>query len=137
MIQREIWDYIELWTKRNDRLLDHFHSEWQPTLEYLIKKGEQLEYEKCYYESFNQIWVQSLFVGTIMSLTPSGKFYAPFANSNVKIKEAALDELWYEFIEKGLKDYPFCLTLSEYDGCDLLIQRSYDENPEEDREYED
>jgi len=43
---------------------------------------EDMEWEEDYNDPDRQR--RAIFLGTVMSLTPSGKFYTPFANSNVE-----------------------------------------------------
>lgn len=46
------------------------------------------ELEKQSWEVEEDFETRRLFVGTVMSLTPSGKFYTPWANSNVEVCES-------------------------------------------------
>jgi len=45
----------------------------------------QLNGEEPEYDEENDIWTKTIFLGSVMNLTPSGKYYVPFAHSNVEI----------------------------------------------------
>ena len=89
--------------------------------------------------------IASLFVGTVFSLTPSGKYYLPFACSNVELcprckgtgqtkngkhctwcdglgsREAYLDELWNDTLEEKASEYDLFLFSGEGDPCDIFV----------------
>ena len=89
--------------------------------------------------------IASLFVGTVFSLTPSGKYYMPFACSNVELcprckgtgqtkngkhcawcdglgsREAYLDQVWCETVESEGDKRGICLESGEGDPCDLFL----------------
>lgn len=91
-------------------------------------------------EDFNFLCVQSTFIGTIFTLTPSGKLYTPYANSNIKrcnsclgsgcddclhegAIEVAQDRVWKEELEKKLLKIGLFLY---YDDADIFVGRSLD-----------
>lgn len=47
--------------------------------------NEQLENAEAEYDEENDFWFKSIYLGTMMSLIPSGKYYTPFAYSDVEI----------------------------------------------------
>jgi len=63
---------------------------------------------------------RQVYLGTIFSLMPSGKYYTPFACSNVTDDEAAQDEAWRNQAEAELDLIGACLVSGEGDPCDLF-----------------
>jgi hypothetical protein len=63
----------------------------------------------------------SIFLGTVMSLTPSGKYYTPWANSNVTPNDIANDALWYEALDAVAESYDGWVESGEGDPCDLFV----------------
>jgi hypothetical protein len=55
-----------------------------------------------------------------MALCPSGKYYTPFACSNVTDAEAEADEEWYEAAKAGLEAIGASLESGDGDPCDLF-----------------
>lgn len=89
----------------------------------------------------------SIYIGSVFSIMPSGKFYMPWACSNVNLcsrckgkgcsycgflgsREAFEDDLMYEQIEFYLDKFKFPVWLEsgEGDPCDLFIVRSLELN---------
>ncbi len=64
--------------------------------------------EGCYY------------LGSVLSLTPSGKFYMPWACSNVTEAEVLLDEEWWEDLEEVAAEYGMYIFSGEGDPCDIF-----------------
>ena len=62
----------------------------------------------------------SIFLGTVFALTPSGKYYMPWACSNVTDEEAAKDEAWYEALDAVVESYGGWIESGEGDPCDLF-----------------
>lgn len=67
-----------------------------------------------------------VFLGTVFALTPSGKYYMPWACSNVTEEEANQDEEWREAVEEELAKHGMFLTSGEGDPCDLFAGESRD-----------
>jgi hypothetical protein len=65
----------------------------------------------CYYKC--------IFIGTVFNMTPSGKFYVPFARSNVTDKEGLKDEIWRETMEEILEEHDLYMMNGE--GCSTDI----------------
>jgi len=63
----------------------------------------------------------SIFLGTVFVLTPSGKYYMPWACSNVTEEEALEDALWYEALEAVAESYDGWIESGEGDPCDLFV----------------
>ena len=81
------------------------------------EKGAQFDFDRLRKAMDREPWVdaeeilegaepgqeaRSLFLGTVFGITPSGKIYMPWANSNVVEEEAIADEEWREELEKSL-----------------------------------
>lgn len=64
--------------------------------------------------------VATVYLGSILALSPSGKVYMPWS-SNVTEKEAFRDERWRESLERQLGKY--WLESGEGDPCDLFAVR--------------
>lgn len=47
----------------------------------------QLNGEEPEFDEENNMWTKHIYIGSVMSLLPSGKYYMPFACSNVEICE--------------------------------------------------
>lgn len=62
-----------------------------------------------------------IFLGTRMALTPSGKYYTSWANSNVTQEEAEADEAWFEGVEAELATINATLESGADDPCDLFV----------------
>lgn len=89
--------------------------------------------------------IASCFIGTVFSLTPSGKYYLPFACSNVEdcsrchgtgktangkdctwccglgSREAYLDELWQEELDRQCDKVGIFSFSGDGDPCDLFV----------------
>lgn len=70
------------------------------------------------------------FLGTVMALTPSGKYYTSWANSNVTDEEAELDEQWSEALGTVAEQYGLFVTSGEGDPCDIFVGISIDKDDE-------
>lgn len=62
-----------------------------------------------------------VFLGSCFSLAPSGKYYQPWACSNVTEEEVDADEVWYEALEVEAAKHNLFVTASEGDPCDIMI----------------
>jgi len=67
-----------------------------------------------------------VFLGTVFSLYPSGKFYMPWACSNVEEWEAELDEIFREALDKEAESIGCWITCGEGDACDVFIGQCVD-----------
>ena len=63
----------------------------------------------------------SIFLGTVFALTPSGKYYMPWACSNVTEEEANKDEAWFEALEAVASEYDGWVESGEGDPCDIFV----------------
>ena len=64
---------------------------------------------------------RQVFIDTVFNLLPSGKFYTPYAHSNVTEEEAEKDEDWYAEAEFELDKINAFLVSGEGDPCDLFV----------------
>lgn len=116
--------------KRNCKELVEFYKD-----EILNPTGfDNLFYDEFYSEDITY----NIYIGSVLSLTPSGKYYLPFACSHVEncnrckgkgceycgyigSREAYEDELFYEYIESYLNPYNAYITSGEGNPLDLYI----------------
>jgi len=136
MKRQDTYEYIELWGKRHG--IERITNSFQDQLNRILALAEGIDSEEPYKDEDNPDGVmRSIYLGSILSITPSGKFYTPFANSNVSLKEAALDELWWDYMIKGLGERCLSLISGEGDGLDLFLVRYYDVLDYEDEDEEE
>lgn len=67
--------------------------------------------------------LQTVYLGTIHALTPSGKVCAPWVDHRSDV-EAQSDEDWYEEIDRELDSIGAWLEHGENDPCDLFAVRA-------------
>lgn len=77
------------------------------------------------YEEDGRQW-QAVYLGTIMSLTPSGKVTAPWCDHRTE-EEGEADDAWWEQAEQELDTIGAALTSGEGDPCDLYAVREVDD----------
>jgi hypothetical protein len=98
--------------------------------------------------------VESIFLGTVFALTPSGKYYTPWANGNVDAcprckgegiykgdychhcngmgsREAYEDELFQDALERAANKHDAWIESGEGAPCDLFIVRAVTEDDNE------
>ncbi len=61
------------------------------------------------------------YLGTVFSVMPSGKYYTPFACSNVTGAEADRDERYGIALEKAADKYGGWIESGEGDPCDMFF----------------
>lgn len=61
------------------------------------------------------------YLGTVFSLTPSGKYYMPWACSNVTDKEAEADSDWWDALDSYLEKFNMWSESGEGDPCDIFV----------------
>jgi len=64
--------------------------------------------------------IGSVYLGTVFSLMPSGKFYMPWACSNVTEEEAEKDQMFTEALEKVAEENGMFIFSGEGDPCDIF-----------------
>ena len=104
--------------------------------DYVMKKLEEAE---PYEDEFNDVKIKSAFLGTVFSLLPSGKYYTFWACSNLEpcplcegegcefcgnlgSREAYLDQIFWEKLEKEAEEHNCTVTNGEGDPCDILVE---------------
>lgn len=68
------------------------------------------------------------FIGTVFSIMPSGKYYTPWACSNVTELEALHDEGFTSALEEVAGEYGLYLESGEGDPCDLFFGKTFEED---------
>lgn len=63
------------------------------------------------------------YLGSILFLAPSGKYWVWFARSNVTDEEMVKDQVWYTLLEEESLANGFWTESGEGDGCDLFAVR--------------
>lgn len=81
---------------------------------------DEQDWEPDYQDDPERNEVRRVFLGTVFTLCPSGKFYTPWACSNVTEAEAQEDERWYEQANAELEAAGLSLESGEGDPCDLF-----------------
>jgi len=74
--------------------------------------------EQCY-EGDHQVYL-----GSCLNLSPSGKYYTPFACSNVTEAEAHRDEAWYAALDLAAEKHGLFVTSGEGDPTDIFIGKA-------------
>jgi len=136
MKKRNTWDYKELWMRKHPARIEGM---FEDQLRRILIVGTMIDQEDVQEDPddlMNCVQRRMVYLGTIMGMTPSGKVYYPFACSNVSVKEAALDEIWWEYMSRELERNDLFLETGEGDPCDLFLVRYYD-LPDQDEEWED
>ena len=121
---KETYDYWELWNKKNKNVENYFLKQWEDQFSRIRKICQNIETTGEYIKENNFDHDEpyySEFVGSVFSITPSGKYYMPFASSNVSVKEAAIDEFWNEEFQKILEEEGCWDEGGEGDPCDMFI----------------
>ena len=77
--------------------------------------------EDCIKDSFNNEQYIAVYYGNILDINPSGKYYTPWANSNVSEEEAEEDEEFWEEIERVLSEKGLWYESGEGDALDIYI----------------
>lgn len=81
-------------------------------------------------EDYDDNRIQSVFLGTVFALMPSGKYYTPWANGNVTEEEAETDELFTDALEAAAEKRGAWIESGEGDPCDLFLCRHAQEESE-------
>ena len=62
-----------------------------------------------------------VYLGSCFNVMPSGKYYMPWACSNVTDEEAKADMEFQELLEKEADEHGFIVEAGEGDPCDIYI----------------
>ena len=82
--------------------------------------SNQLNNESWEQEDDNNYESRRLYLGTVFNLVPSGKYYQPFACSNVNLLDEYLDNCWYKQAELELSKINCSLESGEGSASDLF-----------------
>ena len=93
------WDFIHDFLNKQDK--DAIMNFWEH------KNGEEPVY--------------GMYICSVFSLFPSGKYYTPWANSHVTAKEALQDEVFREALENVLYEKGLYMVHGEGDPCDIFF----------------
>jgi len=63
---------------------------------------------------------KTIYVGSVLNLSPSGKYYMPWACSNVTEEEAEEDAEWWETFEGELEKHGIWIESGEGDPVDVF-----------------
>jgi hypothetical protein len=84
-------------------------------------KEDALRPENTYFDESSAKYIGCSFLGSVMVLTPSGKFYTPWACSNVTEDEAHEDEDYWEALERIAADHDGWIESGEGDPTDIFF----------------
>jgi hypothetical protein len=68
---------------------------------------------------YDEGWMRSVFLGTVMQLMPSGKYYT-FWTSNQTAVDVYRDERYYSLLHEEAEREGFCIENGEGDPCDIF-----------------
>jgi len=97
------------------------------SLEDLKEIKKELEQQEAFFDEDNDQMTKILYLGDIRSMTPSGRYYLPFACSNVTEDEAILDEQYWKRLENKVHYLGMFLMSGIGDPLDVLIGMIIDE----------
>lgn len=101
--------------------LERNHMELKLDFEVIRKELEVQKWETYPYCAEQKF--RSVYIGTVFSLLPSGKYYTCFANSNVSEEDAQRDEKWYELVDLKLSEFDAYIQHGDGDPCDLFVEQ--------------
>lgn len=84
-------------------------------------------------DEWNDVKYASLYIGSILSIMPSGKYYMPFACSNIEnVREALLDECYQDALNEKLEELGLWCESGEGDPLDVFFCKLIDEEVTDD-----
>ncbi len=84
---------------------------------------DPVELAKEIIEKLKKENMRVLYVGSVLNLLPSGKYYTPWACSNVTEEEAEADEEWWEAFDAELAKHNAWAECGEGDPLDVFVVR--------------
>jgi len=90
-----------------------------------IKRELELVAEPVEDECGNK--VKGIYLGSVFSLTPSGKYYTPWACGNVDEEEVKDDQEWWDALEKQAAERGLFITSGEGDPTDIYVGMTVEE----------
>jgi hypothetical protein len=94
-------------------------------IDWIELKREIIEDGVVSWDRDNQVFDFSTYLGSVFSLTPSGKYYMPWACSNVTEEEARQDEEWWEKMEVYGENHGIFFSGGEGDPTDIIATTCY------------
>lgn len=121
----QVWNdhgVFDLMVKRcSDLIKDEYN--W----DVIVKELNDPDSDMIVDDDFNDCKYAALYIGSVLSIFPSGKFYTPFANSNIEnVREALIDECYREALESKLDSLGLWMESGEGDPLDTFFCKSLD-----------
>jgi len=120
------YDYdrlLDIWEKH--KITDYFANRFIKEIESEFNWGNMIKEMKsnpdCLRSDEDCDEYYAIYVDTVFNLAPSGKYYTPWARSNVTDKEGLIDEIWYEALQSVLCDKDLWAESGEGDPCDIFF----------------
>jgi hypothetical protein len=110
---------LQLWYIREQTMLERVSEQfdWLKIIECLDTTEQTLCEDSEGYQKMH-------YIGTIFQLSPSGKYYTPFANSNVTQQEADLDEAYWNALDSELDKRGMWRESGEGSTSDIFFCRA-------------
>jgi hypothetical protein len=110
---------VQLWYIREQTMLERVTEQfdWLKIIECLDTTEQTLCEDSEGYQKMH-------YIGTIFQLSPSGKYYTPFANSNVTQQEADLDEDYWNAVDGELDKRGMWRESGEGSASDIFFCRA-------------
>lgn len=102
--------------------------DWDKAREEILKQEE--------YVTDDGTVVKEICLGAVFYLTPSGKYYMPWACSNITEEEAEKDAEWFETLDEEAEKHNMYITSGIGDPCDIMLGMVIRESNEEDNKNE-
>ena len=119
----DIWGKHGVFDKLAERYKVQIESEWHwdAIHKELDKKDPDYLVNGYEVEEWEEDPIYGIYIGSVLNMAPSGKYYQPFACSNVTAKEALKDEIYWETLDKVLEEHGLWCQSSEGDALDMLF----------------
>jgi len=139
---KDYYTLAELWNKSKANTLlyakyrEEIESEykWNRIISELDARFEEYLMNEYEVKTWDEDPCYGIFVGTVFNMTPSGKYYLPFACSNVTIKEALKDEIFWSAMEDVLEEKELFHQSGEGDPCDVFFCKCLDRLDDEEED---
>jgi hypothetical protein len=122
----EIWERHGVFDSLHDRYSKQIENEflWDNILSELNNPNDDMIVD----DDFNDCKYAALYVGSSLSIMPSGKFYMPWACSNIEnVREALQDEAYQQALEDKLGSLGLWMESGEGDPLDTFFCKSLDD----------
>ena len=121
---QEVWEKTGTFDLLKEKYLKEIEQSflWSAIHENIEENHESIEpLNQHEVEEFDDEPIYCVYVDSVFSLYPSGKYYMPFAHSNVTAKEALLDEVYREALDEILEKHGLFAQSGEGDPCDIFF----------------